>query len=128
MTMYSIQPVDGGVDDSVVGRCITEPQLSTVCQTAAATASPRIYCGRPPATGFNKLLKSDWGSGGRWFESSHPDQFSKACRSHFRVLGSLFVFRFESSSPERAKRVEGSSRLFFGVAIASSSTRRVFRQ
>ena len=28
------------VDDSVVGKCTEEPQLSTVCQTAGATAPP----------------------------------------------------------------------------------------
>src|SRR5688572_16391190 len=25
-------------------------------------------------------MKSDWGSGGRWFESSHPDHFTKTPR------------------------------------------------
>ena len=65
------------VDDFVVRECIREPQLSTIRERTRATSSSAANCGRPSATGFNKRLKSDWGSGGRWFESSYPDQFHK---------------------------------------------------
>jgi hypothetical protein len=46
-----------------MGRCIKEPQLTTGGDALLATGSRPTNCDQPSATGSNKRLKSDWGSG-----------------------------------------------------------------
>jgi hypothetical protein len=62
-TGHEAETLRRGVDDSVVGESIKEPQLSTLAKVAAANDSTAALYGRPPATGFNNWLESDWGSG-----------------------------------------------------------------